>query len=364
MNKLPRTFCVTLKETPLRKKAFQESAKKAGIEATMFDGILGTRMGLIAKFPNTIECPGGNVMLNEGALGCNMSHFILWHVLKYLPDEEFLIFEDDALIEPDFKEKFFPIYEKLPIDWQMAYVGWIPYGKDIPPLAIEDGISIRIPSATHAYLVKKSILNELCDALLPIQSPLDLTLIRRVLPRIKYYVFDPSIVEQRSFLNVNDPVWLSLTYDWKNDHYGAKSTMLKDLALKSGWHPLENNDKEKWIWSQNEFSITLPKNIDAVTLDCSTPIPNAVFMDRGTEKRKLPLVVGNNLITVATSGVEELRASMDERFIPSQRDTQSKDSRTLGICLKNITLHVGAQTIAVDIADLAQKIEPPMSFKL
>jgi len=364
MNKLPRTFCVTLKETPLRKKAFQESAKKAGIEATMFDGILGTRMGLIAKFPNTIECPGGNVMLNERALGCNMSHFILWHVLKYLPDEEFLIFEDDALIEPDFKEKFFPIYEKLPIDWQMAYVGWIRYGNDVPSLMVSEGLSIRIPTATHAYLVKKSVLEELCNCMMPFQSNIDLTIVHRLLPKIRYYVFDPSLVEQRSYLNISDSVWTSLVYDWDTDIYGCKKNLLKDLKLLEGWYPIERNNEEVWRWSQDTFQISIPESIDSITLLCSTPIENQLTVEVGNEKSEFHLQVGNNEIIIPTNHSSIISGRTAIRFIPSERDEKNHDNRVLGICLKSVITKTGTVSIPVQIIDLSGVGPPPISFKL
>ena len=268
------------------------------------------------------------------------------------------------MLAPDFIQKFEERYAKLPPDWQMVYVGWVLYGKDKQPLMIDNGISIRLPSATHAYLVKKSILKDLCDMLLPIQTPLDLTIIYKFLPKIKYYVFDPSLVQQRSYLNLADPVWLSLTYDWKNDHYGCKSAMLKEFSLKDGWYLLEHNETEKWIWSQNDFSINLPKNATGIIIECSVPVANAVIVNTGKEQRKISLSVGDNVITIDVEGGGEIKASMEERFVPAERSSINTDTRTLGICLKKVSLRMGTQIINVNVSELARKAPPPMSFKL
>ena len=364
MNKVPRTFCITLKETPLRTKGFIDSAKSAGLEFTPFYGVLGNRLGLLPKLPNEIEAPGLNIMLPERAIGCNMSHFILWNHLKYLPDEEFLIFEDDAIIEPDFIEKFQEVYSRLPKDWQMAFVGWIKYGKDNLPIPIDTGLSIRIPSATHAYLVKKTILEELCDSMMPFQSNIDLTIIHRLLPKIHYYVFDPSLVNQRSYLNTKDSIWTSLVYDWTNDLYGCKKDLIKNFSLSNGWYLPESDPKNVWVWSKDSFTIKVPIDIDSITLECSTPIDNNLELSIGDNKLNIPLKIGDNSMTIVTKGVIQLTGNVIEKLIPSKRDVNSTDQRVLGVCLKRISLNMGTTSIPLTISEVGVKSPPPMSFKL
>jgi len=364
MNKIPRTFCVTLKETPLRTRGFMDLAQAAGLEVTPFYGILGSRSGIVPKFRDEIESPGSSVFMNEQALGCNLSHFILWHVLKHLPDEEFLIFEDDAIIPEDFAERFQKAYAQLPTDWQMAYVGWIRYGKDISPVVISDSISIRIPSATHAYLVKKSILDDLIACMMPFQSNIDLTIIHRLLPKIRYYVFDPSLVSQRSYLNVADSVWTSLVYDWKNDIYGCKKELLTGLSLIDGWYSLEIDKKENWRWSKNNFVIKTPPKIDSMTLVCSTPMENVVEFFLGEKIIRHQLSIGEHSLDIPVKGYEKIEGKLEKIFIPSQVDKKTTDDRPLGLCLKRIILNMGIMNISVEIKELSSLFQPTMSFKL
>lgn len=364
MNKLPRTFCVTLKETPLRTKGFMEVAKATGLEVTPFYGVFGTRLGLLSKYPDEIEAPGQGIFLNESAIGCALSHFVLWRHLLQLPDEEFLILEDDALFSPDFVQKFEEVYARLPKDWQMAYVGWIRYGKDIPPVMVDEGISIRIPTATHAYLVKKSILEDLCACLFPLQTPIDLIIVHRFLPKIKYYVFDPPLVTQRSYLNITDPVWTSLVYDWQNDLYGCKKDIIKDLALREGWHSVERNDKNIWRWSHNIFTIKVPPNVDSLTLECTIPIENILEFGEGENKQTFRMKIGNNSLTVNTKGIELLSGKMMVAFVPAKYNTNSSDQRMLGISLMRVIINMGTTVIPVGVEELSAAISPPNTFKL
>ena len=74
MNKIPRTFCVTLKETPIRTRMFMEMADQIGLKVEPFYGILGNRLGLVSKLSNKLETENDTVKITEGGIGCNLSH--------------------------------------------------------------------------------------------------------------------------------------------------------------------------------------------------------------------------------------------------------------------------------------------------
>jgi len=346
---IPRSFCVTLKETPLRTKGFFEMMKDR-IDVEPFYGVMGPRMGLVPKLPNEIECPGRSIYLNEQAVGCNMSHFLLWNAMKYMPEDEFMVFEDDAVLCDDFFTKFPALYERLPKDWQMVFVGWLP--SNYPPQPrLDDGISLLLPSGTHAYMVKKSILNDLCECMMPFQSNIDLTIVSRLLPKIRYYTFDPSLVSQKSYLNVNDSTWNSLVYDWKHDLYGCKRKILREIALGDGWHNIERNDKEMWRWSEDVFTFIIPNNIDRIKFIASTARPNTLVL-QGAEKREYDLKVGDNEIIIESVGVKNITGRVLDQFIPKNEVADSQDGRILGICLKKIFLIMGVNEIEVSLEEI------------
>jgi len=349
---LPTTFCISLKETPIRTNGFLDLAKKADLPVSVFYGVLGDSLGLIPKLTNELECPKKNVFINERAIGCNLSHFLLWNMLKYRSEEEFLIFEDDAIIPDDFISSFKKLYDQLPSNWEFVYIGWIPYGKDSAPLIVSDGISIRSPSATHAYMIKKSAIEILCDNVVPFQSPLDLAIINRCLPKLKHYVFDPPLVRQRSYANVKDPVWMSLIYDWSSDLYGFKRKILREMNLGDGWYNLEKSTDAYWIWSRDTFTIKLPECAENIHLVFSSPIRNTLSLFCDGKQTDFEFPVGDNEIQLHTGGAVLLSGKVYEQFIPMRYDPACKDERDLGICLKAIKIDVGSIPVTVGVEEL------------
>lgn len=368
MNKLPRTFCITLKETPLRTKLFLEEAIKTGIQPIIFNGIFGPQMKLTPRLTNELECPGQNIYMTDGAVGCYLSHYMLWNVLLYQPDDEFLILEDDAIFADGFLEKFHSVYSRLPSNWKMAYVGWLPYGNDKNKIVVDEGICIKQPSATHAYLIKKSALKLACDSIQPCCSPLDLTIGAKFLSCIKFYVFDPPLITQRSYLNAADSVWNSLVYDWKSDLYGVKKKILKKLSLVEGWHSIEKTENDSWRWSKDKFVINVPDAADSVILVCSTPVENTVQVKQGDKLLDFPLVIGDNQIEIVTNlpdaPITKIEANVTIPFIPFERDKKSSDSRVLGICLKKIIVNTATTKLEVGVTELSAIAPPSLSFKL
>jgi GR25 family glycosyltransferase involved in LPS biosynthesis len=362
MNEVPRTFCITLKETPLRTRSFNDSAKTAGVTAELFYGVFGKKLGMIPKYPNILESSNSEIFMTEGAVGCVFSHLTLWKALSILPENEFMVLEDDALFTEGFKDKFHSLYIKLPSNWEFVYVGWIPYGNDMIPVKVEEGISIQLPSATHAYLVKKSVLERLVDATYPIQSPLDLTLINKVLPTINYYVFDPSLVGQKSYENTSDSMWASLVYDWKNDLYNCKKKLMREVSLDEGWHLSEENETEVWRWSKDRFTINVPKSIDSLSIVCSVPFSNEIIITVGGHENKLPLKVGTNEISVITYGETLISGVVTNPFVPSEKSSDTDDPRVLGICLKRLIMKMGVVTIPIEFSDLSPALSPPLKF--
>jgi len=360
MNEVPRTFCITLKETPLRTRSFLESATQTGIKAELFYGVFGNKLGVIPKYPNVLETANSEIFMTEGAIGCNLSHFILWNVLKYLPEDEFFIVEDDAEFGEDFKNKFHTVYSKLPSNWEFVYVGWLPYGNDAFPMKVDEGISIRIPSATHAYLVKKSVLDRLQSCILPLQSNIDLTLINKVLPNINYYVFDPSLVNQKSYDNISNSTWTSLVYDWKNDFYNCKQKLLGEVSLGCGWYFGERNESEVWRWSQEKFIINVPKSIDSLSLLCSVPYNNEVIITIGDHEEKMGLKAGTNVLEIFTRGEVQISGTVVNPFVPSKQSEDNNDHRILGICMKKFVIKMGVISIPIELLDLVPDVTSPL----
>lgn len=348
---IPRTFCVTLQETPLRTKMFLEMANKFNIQVDLFYGVFGQRMGLTPKLPNEIECPGKNIFMTDGAVGCYLSHFVLWNVLSYLPEDEFLIVEDDAVFADNFQEKFINTYKKLPKDWDLVYVGWVPCGNVPPPVIVDEGISIRHPSATHGYLIKKRIIKKVINSIQPCGSPIDLVMVNKLLPHIKFYTFDPPLINQRSYLNFTDPIWSSLVYDWENDLYKCKKKLLEKISYGDGWYSIERTKDEMWKWSEDSFSLLIPDSLDSIQLEFSVAKSNTITF-HGSEVNKVFVFPGINKVSIPCKNITCVKGKVSNLFVPKNETTNSLDDRSLGICLKKVIMTMGINEIDIPIDDI------------
>jgi GR25 family glycosyltransferase involved in LPS biosynthesis len=264
MNQVPRTFCVTLRETPKRKEEAQKYFEQLGMKVEFFEGVHGKSFGLKTTIPNYSTIPGREYFIPQGAVGCILSHLMLWNILIRQPEEEFLILEDDAILEDGFAEKFDKFTNELPPDWQMVFLGWQPAGHEftkMPSTHVTDNIVITTPVCTHAYMVKKSALNTLIETNQLAWDALDHQILRRSLPKIKHYAFSPPIVKQRSIINLNlkTETWHSLCYDWDMSEV-LTSSGNDSIRFGAGWHPLEKNDSGYMIWSdgRGEFIFEEP----------------------------------------------------------------------------------------------------------
>lgn len=351
-----RTFVISLKETPARTEYILEQCKLQNINAELFTAINGERLGLTTVLPNKLEHVDREVKLTNGNIGCLLSHLMLWKLLLYLPQNEFLILENDCIFCNGFEGLFDKLYDKLPLDWEMVYVGWIRYGHDVVKSVIAEGISVRIPSATHAYMVKKIALPKLIDSIYPITSPLDLQLIDRILPQLKYYVFDPSLVNQKTYLNFSDAQWLSTNYDWDMDIYKVKRNLIRKFKFLDGWHQEERNQNDIWRWSEDTFTLSIPPQYKT-KMKFSSAIENSLTLESDAgHSQTCKIISGNNEIEFMNDvGISSFRGKVKIPFIPSQNDPNSKDKRVLGICLKGLEIKVtDNQWIPVKISSISK----------
>lgn len=190
---LPKTYCITLRETSWRMETAHCHFHDRGIQAEFFYGICGRAWNLRQKMPMH-----GNHFISQGHVGLLLSHYMLWTVLTHLPHEEVLILEDDVVFEPDFHERFAEAYAELPTDWQWVHVGSLG-AEQRERERITDRVSVvRYPWGTHAYMIRRSVLPFLLATMGTAWAHVDIQLERWVWPHIRQYAFLPSLVSQRA----------------------------------------------------------------------------------------------------------------------------------------------------------------------
>ena len=200
--KFPTTFCVSLKAAADRREKVSKHLRDHGIEFHLFDAIHASKMGLKTKLaylddkPNWLPEDGPPYKISQPVLGCSLSHYMIWRIAEYLPDDYFLIVEDDVQLCDGFKEKLTEMMSRLPEDWQFVFVGHCCLRKDyteVRPGIIYSGIA---PLCTHAYLIKKSSLRHLIETNERMYAPIDIQLQKKSLPTMVHYCLFPPLAFQ------------------------------------------------------------------------------------------------------------------------------------------------------------------------
>src|SRR5262245_61494069 len=78
---------------------------------------------------DTLEKPAGWTH-SSGAYGCLQSHLQVVSEARESQAPSVLIFEDDAVLDPDFQSKFAGFIKEVPDDWDILYLGAL--HKDAP----------------------------------------------------------------------------------------------------------------------------------------------------------------------------------------------------------------------------------------
>ena len=152
-----RTFVISLKRTPERLQYFREH-NTALADFEVFDAIDGDQLATdLASHAGAFR-PG--LKYGHGALGCAMSHKILWQ-LAASSGTPITICEDDAILHPDFSAHRARIIDSLGDEWDFVQWGWnfdAPLVAEILPLLSPCLLRFNqdfLRAAWHGYMANK-----------------------------------------------------------------------------------------------------------------------------------------------------------------------------------------------------------------
>ena len=113
----------------------------------------------------------------QAELGCYFSHFLLWkHIVKekYSPNAGVLIFEDDILLPPDFKERVDQTLQQTPNNWDILLLGYgtpMFYSESRGPVR-----KIKHFNGCFAYMINPATIEKIFPYLEFIGQPIDIIL--------------------------------------------------------------------------------------------------------------------------------------------------------------------------------------------
>ncbi len=196
-------------------QGIEDILEVAGVHAQAF-GIQGTRRYMrdaYARFKHNHNNTVPTVMpkefmeqfyLGDGKTGGYISHYILYNVMKVLPDSHFLVLEDDARFLDGWRNHLEQALIDVPADFDFLFVGsacamdkepvhvrgdvyHFPYRPDKPDF---------FPQTGFAYIVAKKCIQTLIDTQRDCGDPVDVSLIYKAFPHLNVYAILPRLADQ------------------------------------------------------------------------------------------------------------------------------------------------------------------------
>lgn len=190
-----RTFCIYCSELADRHRRAMEHMAKHCPEAQFINGIHAETFGIMAWRSYKLDSPTMGTLIPMAHTGLCLSHYMVWTICSVLPDEQFLVLEDDAEFSEGWREKMLAALKDCPADWDMLLIG-SSNTFDKPHVKISETLfRVSYPMATHAYIIRRKALPVLLsvrDATMKI----DVALIMKAYPKLNVYTVLPRLVGQ------------------------------------------------------------------------------------------------------------------------------------------------------------------------
>lgn len=140
----------------------------------------------------------------DANVGCYISHYILYQVMKALPYKHYMVLEDDVHFSENWKEEVEKALEIIPDNFDFLFVGSC-CARDKEPIHIggnlyhypyrEDKPS-WYPQAGHCYIISQKCIQHLIDTNRDTADPIDISLIYNSFPKLEVYAILPRVADQ------------------------------------------------------------------------------------------------------------------------------------------------------------------------
>ena len=141
----PRVVCINLDRRPERWRRVQNELARHGI--TQIQRFSACDGQLIEKPSHWLH--------SAGAYGCLRSHLQVVADARAAGSPNVLIFEDDAVLAPNFRNTFSAIIKEVPDDWDILYLGAL--HKDEPVKVSTQVARVTKANSTYAYALKNTV---------------------------------------------------------------------------------------------------------------------------------------------------------------------------------------------------------------
>jgi GR25 family glycosyltransferase involved in LPS biosynthesis/predicted GH43/DUF377 family glycosyl hydrolase len=233
--KRPPVYVLYCEELPDRRDRIAGHLKSLGITPIWWRSIHGKTWGLGT---NKVYVQG-EAPINAGQVGLILGHYTLWQHLHAIGCEEAIILEDDAVLVPDFLQRYDEITTSLPADAQLCYIG------HLGPTDVQHKVAQMLPGnvarlsyvpwGTHGYMVRKTALPVLLERMAMAKNPVDSQIWYQCLEggHLRWYAAYETLVSQLSAQGIQ-PTTLSGFAEWEI-HPEPLRSLLNGCADLPGW---------------------------------------------------------------------------------------------------------------------------------
>jgi GR25 family glycosyltransferase involved in LPS biosynthesis len=128
--------------------------KSYGFNTILVNGVYGNTLSFEEKIDSTDNYFDATT-IPDSVLGCAMAHIKTWKTFLSTNEPYCVIFEDDAIFEPDFKQNFDLCLKHVPTDFDIFYIGCV-FNNNFNNININQ--YIKIPDCflgTHSYIISR-----------------------------------------------------------------------------------------------------------------------------------------------------------------------------------------------------------------
>lgn len=169
-----KIFCINLERREDRKLLCKKEFEKIDKQVDFFIAVDGNEE---YRKQSKIKMNHCVPIVESGAYGCLMSHLNIYKYSLKNNYNHILILEDDVVLHENILNKVKILYDNLPKDFDMCYLG---INAIQPPVIINDYVArVTLGYTTHAYSIKNDCMKHVVDIYdnsYSLYNPIDVTL--------------------------------------------------------------------------------------------------------------------------------------------------------------------------------------------
>jgi GR25 family glycosyltransferase involved in LPS biosynthesis len=192
-----RAICLCLPEYPERAQSARSHFAEHGlVDVEFFQGINAPVAGLVTTLPYEIDHPFSGFRMGQKAVGCWLSHYMLWSCMTRMTDDAYLVLEDDAKLCDGFMDQWATAMRDVPSDYQFLHLGHCCTDGKPAELVAGNVYECKSMQCTHAYVMRRNIAPFLLKTMRRCWAPVDIQLQLEVFPHVRTFAVMPRIVAQ------------------------------------------------------------------------------------------------------------------------------------------------------------------------